>query len=119
MLCAVTEAKELRHSDKSIPATELLRAVHIRLLHLEPLDTERCILPNCTALHFFRVLLYLLGLLAVCLQFPGFSFCSANLLTNFAVQTVRHFFGDSGGSSYASFDPATELGVQDIALPRI
>eukprot|EP00439_Symbiodinium_sp_Y106_P040849 s8125_g5.t1 len=28
-------------------------------------------------------------------------------------KTVRHFFGDSGGSSYASFDPATELGVQD------
>merc|ERR1740138_984792 len=25
----------------------------------------------------------------------------------------RGFFGDSGGSSYKSFDPATELGVQD------
>ncbi|CAE7806449.1 FCPF [Symbiodinium sp. CCMP2592] len=30
-----------------------------------------------------------------------------------ASKTTRHFFGDSGGSSYASFDPATELGVQD------
>ena len=31
-------------------------------------------------------------------------------------QTSRHFFGDSSSSSYASFDPAKELGVQETYI---
>ncbi|CAE7554019.1 FCPE, partial [Symbiodinium microadriaticum] len=38
---------------------------------------------------------------------------AARSATKQTSKTVRNFFGDSGSTSYASFDPATELGVQD------
>ena len=38
---AVTEAKERKHRDRSIPVTELPRAVYLCPLHLELLDTHR------------------------------------------------------------------------------
>eukprot|EP00439_Symbiodinium_sp_Y106_P035782 s1818_g4.t1 len=38
---------------------------------------------------------------------------AARSATKQTSKTVRNFFGDSGSTSYASFDPATELGVQE------
>ena len=35
-----------------------------------------------------------------------------------ATQTSRKFFGGDSGSSYASFDPAKELGVQERSSAR-
>ena len=33
-----------------------------------------------------------------------------------ATQTSRKFFGGDSGTSYASFDPAKELGVQERSI---
>ena len=116
---AVTEAKERKHSDRSIPVTELPGAVYLCPLHLELLDTKECFSSLfCTV--FLSSIAVPSRPSGTFLAVSCFSVRSSVALpTNSAVQTVRHFFGDSGGSSYASFDPATELGVQDRALPRI